>query len=118
MARVEVRGEVLIVSLSWWERLLAVRQSFTVPLSHVTDATVDSAAGSEPKGIRAPGTWLPRLLTLGTYRRNGARTFWVTTHGSHPLIVSLVGSSFDRLVIDVPDPYGTADSINRARASL
>jgi hypothetical protein len=117
MAKVEIHGDELRACLSRVERLLAVHESFTVPLSSITGVTVDPGVGSEPKGIRAPGTHVPGLLTLGTYRRDGLRTFWAITRGSRAVCVTLTGTSFDRLVVDVADPYGTVETLNRARST-
>lgn len=115
MAKVEVRGDELLVSLSKVESILAAHGSFAVRVADVIGVTVDPGVGSESKGLRAPGTCVPGLLTLGTYFHQGARTFWCIRRGSKAVSISLTGSAFDRLVIDVADPYGVAESINRAR---
>jgi hypothetical protein len=59
---------------------------------------------AEVQGIRSPGTSLPGLVMVGTWRQTGRTTFAVC-HGRRPaVLVDLKNAPFDRLVVTVDDP--------------
>lgn len=86
-----------------------------IPVASITGITADPTIGSEPKGIRAPGTHVPGLLTAGTFHRDGNRIFWNIRRGTHAVVITLEGAQFDQLVIDVDDPYAVIAEVNAAR---
>ena len=68
MATLTVDGNHLVVLLSALEKIGALRGNISVPLSSVRAVRVSDTPWSELRGIRAPGTGLPRVISLGTRR--------------------------------------------------
>lgn len=114
MTRIDLHDDALVVEQSTIDKILSLRGNVRVPLANVIGATVDPVIGSEPTGIRIPGTHIPGFYVVGTFRAKEAKTFWNTRRGTNAVVVDLTGHGFDRLVIEVDDPHGTVASINAA----
>ena len=104
MAKLIINDRDVIVSLSVVEKLEALHGDVTVPRSAVGQVRVVPDGMTEVHGLRAPGTGLPGVIKVGTWRRRGDRTFAVC-HGRRPAIVlDLVGAPYNRLVVTLDDP--------------
>lgn len=103
----------LTVDLQGLHKLWAFKSRIRVPLAHVRGATADQGMIHEPKGLRAPGLHLPGAAVIGTFHRDGQRHFWDVRRGADAIVIELVNESYARLVIEVEDPHGTVDKINR-----
>jgi hypothetical protein len=111
MATLTVDGNHLVVLLSALEKIGALRGNISVPLASVRAVRVSDTPWSELRGIRAPGTGLPRVISLGTRRGPGV-------YGHRPaLVVEMTGAPFDRLVVscaDAAEAAARAADITRA----
>ena len=114
MTVVQIAGDQLVVTMPGLDRFWSLRRRIAVPLAHVRGATADPGVTREPAGIRAPGTHLPRVITAGTYVRDGERTFWNLRASQEPVVVELTGERFARLVLGVADARVTAEEIEQA----
>ena len=104
MAQLLIDADTVTVSLSRAEKVQAVHGDVTVPRSAIVGARVVQDGMTEVHGIRAPGTSLPGVVLVGTWRQAGRTTFAVC-HGTKPaLVVDLKDAPFDRLVVTVDDP--------------
>ena len=63
MANIELSADAPTVHLRGWDAVWALRRRIDVPLSRVRGARHDPAAARAPRGLRAPGTYLPRVVT-------------------------------------------------------
>lgn len=114
MAQVHINNDSLIVELQGLHKLWTLKSRLQIPLSHVRGATADPGAISEPKGLRAPGTHVPGLLTAGTFHLDGERIFWDVHDPAKTIVIELADDDYRRLVIEVPDPRATVALIERA----
>jgi hypothetical protein len=111
---IDIAGNELVVTMSGLDRFWSLRRRIVVPLAHVRGATADPGMTRESAGVRAPGTHLPRVITAGTYYKDGERTFWNLRPSQQPVVVELTGERFARLVLGVADARATADRIEQA----
>lgn len=118
MATLQVQGSYLRVNLSNLEAALAFSRGFSIPLRCISGVTIDHGIGAFRKGLRVPGTHVPGFLALGTFVHDGIRTFWSIKRGSQAIVVTLKGAKFDRVIVEVEDPYEVVTAINQARANL
>lgn len=102
MASIALTGESLIVTLTVAEKLGALHGNMTFPRSAVRGVRPVASPLDEVRGIRSPGTGVPWLIALGTYRTRRARDF-VAAYRTPGVVVDLMGQRFDRLVISTPD---------------
>lgn len=110
-------GDRLHFEIEGFDKLLALKGHLEVPLAHVTGARVDpEAAKGWWHGVRLPGTDIPGLVTAGSFLRQGRMVFYDVHHADHAIVVELSHEDYDRLVVEVRDPAGTARMINEAVA--
>jgi hypothetical protein len=114
MTAVEIVGDDLIVTMQGLDRFWSLRRRITVPLAHVRGATADPGVAREPAGTRSPGTHVPRVITAGSYRRDGEWTFWNLRASQQAVVVELTGERFRRLVLGVEDARAVAEQVEHA----
>lgn len=115
MTEVELTRDALIVHVQGMDRLWALKSRLEIPLSHVLDAEVDPQVAREwRKGLRAPGTHVPGVLTAGTFFQDGDRVFWDVRDPEKTIVIRLEDERYARLVIEVDDPSATAAAIEEA----
>ena len=112
MAEVELTENALIVHVRGMDRLWALTSRLEIPLAHVVDAKVDpEMARGWRKGLRAPGTHVPGVITAGTFYQEGERVFWDVHDPERSIVIHLKDERYARLVIEVDDPPATAAAI-------
>ncbi len=114
MATVDVEGPDVVVRLSPLEKLGAMRGNVRVPLASVTDVRVSDDPWSELRGIRAPGTGIPGVISLCTRRGAGTTDFAAVYRHGPAVVVDTDGARFDRLVVSCADAEGRARRIAAA----
>jgi len=115
MTEVEITGGALIVHVKGMDRLWSLKSQLEIPLSHVLGAEADpQVASGHPKGLRAPGTHLPGVITAGTFYQEGDRVFWDVHDPEKAIVIRLEDERYARLVIEVEDPSTTVAAIEEA----
>jgi len=114
MTAVQIAGDQLVVTMQGLDRFWSLRRRIVVPLAHVRGATADPGMSRESAGVRAPGTYVPRVITAGTYHRDGERTFWNLRASQQAVVIELTGERFRRLVLGVDDARATAERVERS----
>lgn len=107
MATLEVTGDEIVVRLSRLEKLGALHGDMNLPRSAVRRAYLASQPFSALRGMRAPGTGIPRVVALGTRRRlNGRKDFVALYRGRPAVVIELNAerSEFDRVALSVDSP--------------
>lgn len=117
MARVSIEDGHLVVDVQGLDKLWAFKSRLTFLIGHVGGATTDPAIVSESaKGWRAPGTYVPGVITARTFRRRGQKIFWDVHKKAKAVVIDLEDESYQRLVIQVDDPRATVELIEGAVA--
>jgi hypothetical protein len=99
MAQLTVDAETLSVRLSRWERLGALNAGPVVPRSQVRSARISETPFQELRGLRAPGTGMPRVIALGTWRYEGRRDFAAVYRRKPAVVIELEGAPYERLIV-------------------
>lgn len=114
MAILRTEGSRLVVALSWLEKLGAMRTDVRLALSAIRSVRVSTDPWSELRGMRAPGTGIPGVISLCTRRGEGICDF-AALYGKGPaVVVDAEGAAFDRLVISQDDPESVVRTIKAA----
>ncbi len=108
MAKLEVEGDELVVTMHTAEELGAFHGPIRVPLSDVSRVRAVADAWNELRGIRAPGTGIPDVIALGTRRGSFGKDFAAVYHHRPGVVVELHGEEFSRLVITDDDAESVA----------
>jgi hypothetical protein len=104
MAKLLVYDDLVTVSLSAIEKAEALHGEVSVPRAAVVSARVVPDGMDEVHGLRMPGTGLPGVIIVGTWRDKERVTFAVC-HGRRPAVVlELAGQPYDRIIVTVENP--------------
>ena len=111
MASLVAEDGDLRVRLSRREKLGALHGDIRVPLDAVEDLHVSHRPFSELRGTRAPGTGIPRVIALGTWRYRGGKDCAALYRGKPAVIVRLRDAPFQRLLIAADDADAVAAAL-------
>ena len=112
MAELVIDKESLTVVLSAAERVEALHRDVSVPRAAITEVRAVPDGMDQVRGLRAPGTGLPGVIMVGTWRSSDGTTFAVC-HGRRPaVVIELTGQAFDRLVVTVDNPEEAVASLS------
>jgi len=115
MAVIRVGDGEIVVEQGSIEMMFSMRGRIRVPVSNVTRIYVDPYVATEPKGVKAPGTHIPRLFVAGTFHAGGVKTFWNIRRGERCVVIHLSNEKLDRLVIEVDDPAAVVAAVEAQR---
>src|ERR1700751_4732366 len=111
MAQLLVDDNVVTVSLSGIEKAEALHGDVSVPRAAVVSARAVPNGMEEVHGLRMPGTGLPGVIMVGTWREAERVTF-AACHGRRPAVVlELTGQQYDRFVVTVENPGEVAAAL-------
>jgi hypothetical protein len=99
VATLRHEGDELVVKLNDLEKAGALRGDVRVPWSAVRDLRVTEHPFRELKGVRSPGTGVPGVIALGTYRGSVGRDFAALHRGGPAVVVALEGAGWSRLLV-------------------
>jgi hypothetical protein len=117
VAKVEINGDALQIHVTGVDRILALKSSVSVPLTHVSGADQDLEEASVVfHGLKLPGTGIPGVVTAGSWLKSGEWTFWDVHDPARAVIIRLHDEHYSRLVIGVDDPAATVELIRAALA--
>src|SRR5579875_3317812 len=103
MAKPVVESGNLIIKLSPWEKVGALRGDLRVPLSAVSSARVTNDARQDLRGMRF-GTGVPGAVALGTWFGTFGKDFVAVYGSGSGIVVELDGASYKRIVMTVQNP--------------
>ncbi|WP_066934941.1 hypothetical protein [Streptomyces sp. NBRC 110611] len=109
MAQPTIKGDQLILRLTWSEKVAARRGRVRVPLSAVRTAVIEPDWWRALRGRCGRGVWAPGVVCVGVRRHVAGRDFVAVRPGAPVLCIGLLAPSpFRLLVVSVPDPDATA----------
>ncbi len=115
MVEVSVEGDRAIFELQSIHKLFALRSRLEIPLEHIVAVHADPnlTLGLFDR-LKLAGAYLPGVLATGTFWEDGGLVFWDVHERSHAIVVDLADETYQRLVVEVPDPEATV-ALLRAR---
>lgn len=114
MARITFENTTLVVTVEGLDKLWALKSRLEIPLAHVRGATHDPGIIRDRKGVRAPGTHVPGVITAGTWQHEGERIFWDVRNPEKAIVIELADERYTRLVVEVDDPRAVVTLIEQA----
>ncbi len=117
MAEIQVEGGQVSIHLSFAEKIGALHGDLRFPVSAVRAVRVVDKPFSEIEGIRAPGTGVPGLIALGTYRTHGGRDFVAVYRGERGIVLEIDADNtkYRRLILSAKDPDRVLTRLAAAR---
>ena len=114
MTKVSTSDGKLVIDVQGWDKLWAFKSRLEIPLEHVSG--IRSAADERARGIRAPGTYIPCVITAGTFHQIGKKVFWDVHHPERAIAIDLHDERYTTLILEVAEPEATIRDIQRAIA--
>jgi hypothetical protein len=100
-----VEGTEIVVALGAGEKVEAIHGDLRLPLAALRDAEVLDDPIRAVHGLRAPGTGVPGLVAVGTFRAAGKKLFAVVHHDTHRAVrLRFEGADFDEVIVGCDDP--------------
>jgi hypothetical protein len=116
MTKVSISDDKLIIDVQGLHKIWAMRSRLEIPVDHIT--AVRRAADERPSGLRWPGTFVPGLITAGTYYGgDGKPVFWDVQNHENAIAIELHDESFSTVIVEVADPEATVREILNAFGS-
>lgn len=113
MTKVSVKDDKLAVEIHGWDKLWCLKSRLEIPVEHVTD--VRRSDETIPiGGVRTLGTYLPGIITAGTFLQESHLVFWNVHDPEKAIAVDLRDEQYSRLVLEVADPAETIRALYRA----
>jgi hypothetical protein len=120
MAEIGYDGDELVVRLTAFEKAESLHGDVRVRAEDVQDIDVVDDAMAAVRGLRAPGTGIPRLVAVGTYRRRGAKQFAVVHHDTRRGVRIRLAPQADglsELIVGCAEPDAVVARLDAARGS-
>jgi hypothetical protein len=116
MVSVTIAADSAVFEVEGLHQLWALRSRLEIPLTHITDVQIDpEQVGRWWHGWKLLGTYVPGLITAGTFYHHGELVFCDVSDPAKSIIVSLEHQSYKKLIVEVPDPEAV---VSRLRQSL
>lgn len=116
MVTITVHDEAAVFEVRGMDKLWALKSRLEIPLAHIRGVRADpEAARGWWKGLRLPGTYLPGVITAGTFYRDGRRVFWDVHDPERTIVVELDDERYDALIVEVEAPEEAVALLRAAR---
>ena len=113
MVNIHIADGVATFRIAGLHKLWAFKSRIAVPVQDIV-AVEGPEAVSRWAGLRVVGTWVPGILTAGTFRQDGRWTFWDVGQSSAAIVVTVRGHWYSQLIVEVPDPADARQRLTRA----
>ena len=114
MVEIKITADEIQIEILGLHRIWALKSSLQFPLSSIRSVAIDPQLASKPRGFRAPGTHIPRLITAGTFYADKKRWFWDVCNPDNAIVIELEGEKYQMLVVEVDKPHQVVGQIKAA----
>ena len=116
MVSIQQEEDTVVFTVEGWHKLWAFRSELRIPRAHIKGARPDPEVAAHWAGLRAGGTYVPGLITAGTFYLDGffdhKPTFFDVQHPENTVVVELADEHYARLIIEVEDPAAVVALLN------
>ena len=100
-----IDGDNLILEINGMDKLWSLKSRLSIPLAHVHSVRPDPGAARHWfDGLKVAGSYIPGILTAGTFYEEGGLVFWDVHQAEHAIAIDLEHERYRRLIIEVADP--------------
>jgi hypothetical protein len=99
------------VRLSLFEKAGALHRDLVFGLDQVLRARRSPDMWRELRGLRAPGTWFPGIIMLGTTRYRGGKDFCAVYRNGPGVVIDLGGHEFSRILLSCKEAENLVDAL-------
>src|SRR5450432_1046971 len=107
MVTINKQGDNFIFEVNGMHKLWALKSQLTIPAEHILNAHQDVESIKGWRGWRLPGTFIPSIITAGTFYKDGNKIFWDASNIEKCIVVELHDEHYNKLIIEVEDVAGS-----------
>lgn len=104
MITINRQDDKFIFEVNGMHKLWALKSQLTIPAAHILNAHQDLESIKGWKGWKLPRTFIPSIITAGTFYKDGNKIFWDASHIEKCIIVDLKDEDYNQLIIEVENP--------------
>jgi hypothetical protein len=104
MVTINRQNDNFIFEVKGMHKLWAFKSQLIIPINHIISAHQDLETIKGWKGWKEAGTSIPKLITAGTFEKDGNKIFWDTSNIENCIIVNLKDEDYQELIIEVENP--------------
>ncbi len=99
MILINISGNNVTIEIKGFDIIWALKKRIIIPEESIKNVYI-SPEGLKPPPLRIPGTYIPKIITAGTYYGKGKKEFWCK-HFNNPCIVfDLINFKYKRIVVE------------------
>lgn len=112
MASLRVHSDRLEIQLTPAEKVLALRrEDLSVQRSAIRSIKITDDPWIWIRGIRAPGTLVPLVLAVGTWKFHGGKDFLVVKNKRQAVIIDVDDEEYTRLILSTNHAADLVDAL-------
>jgi len=111
MTDISISEDKLIIEIKGWHKVWAFKSRLEVPLQNIIDSR--SATSERVRGFRFPGTYIPSVITAGSYYGKEGWVFWDVCNLRCAIVLNLRANQYSKLVLEVRNPEETLTLIQQ-----
>ena len=90
------------------DKFWALRSRLEIPLAHIRAVRADPAIARKWwHGFRLAGSYIPGVISAGTFYQDGQLVFWDVHDPERTIVVDLTHERYSHLIVDVENPAST-----------
>jgi len=113
MVSIEKKDNNFIFTIQGLHKLWALKSELTIPAEHIITAYPNMQNLHVSLGLRLPGSSVPGLIEAGTFIGRDGTIFCDITNDSKSIVVELQHEHYNKLIIDVEDPFASIALLNQ-----
>jgi len=104
MVSIEKKDGSYYFTILGWHKIWCLKRMINIPEEHVVWASIYTGTFSGVQGIRLPGTYIPGVITAGSYYTREGWIFCDIVNPGCCLEIGLEKERYRRLIVEVRDP--------------
>jgi len=101
-----------LAALAWARTHLASKSASSLRFAVKAVRADPEIAKRGRRGIRMLGTYVPGVITAGSFRQDGDRIFWNVNRPENVIVIELHDEPYAKLIIEVLEPAVTVATIH------
>lgn len=111
MVQITKKQNLITVAILGFHKIWSLKHQLRIQANDIVAVYQNEAELNDFKGIRF-GTFIPYLITAGTFYWKGKRNFWDVMNKKNTIIIELKNNQFNKLYLEVENPTATINLLN------
>ena len=103
MTKIAIEPGSVNIVLTGFDMLLSFKHFLHIPRDRISRAYLYDGKINTPFW-KMPGTYIPWLISAGTFYSRGRKEFWNTRHGRKGIVLELNNAGYSRIVLSLDKP--------------